>query len=89
MTRIDGIKRSISKVKWMRKRMHTKTRRGYQIKKKKAKEIEKVKMKYKTKGEMKTRPIAISRVLRVFSDRRTDQQTDRPTERLIESRARD
>ena len=40
-----------------------------------------------------TRPIAISRVLRVFSDGRTDRptdrQTDRPTERLIESRARD
>ena len=29
----------------------------------------------------KTRPIAISRVLRVFSDGQTDRQTDRPTYR--------
>ena len=40
-----------------------------------------------------TRQIAISRVLRAFSDRQTDRQTDRPTDRptewLIESRARD
>ena len=39
-----------------------------------------------------TRQIAISRVLRVFSDRQTDQPpnrlTDQPTEWLIESRAR-
>ena len=40
-----------------------------------------------------SRLIAISRVLRVFSDgqtnRQTDRQTDRPTEWLIELRARD
>ena len=36
---------------------------------------------------METRPIAISRVLR--EQRRTDGPTDRPTEWLIESRARD
>ena len=30
---------------------------------------------------LKTRPIAISHVLRVFSDGQTDRQTDRPTDR--------
>ena len=43
--------------------------------------------------KQKTRPIAISRVLRAFSDgptdRPTDRPTDQPTEWLIESRARD
>ena len=40
---------------------------------------------------IKTRPIAISRVLREQrpTDRPTDGPTDRPTEWLIESRARD
>ena len=33
---------------------------------------------------METRPIAISRVLRVFSDRETDRLTDRPTNRRTE-----
>ena len=41
----------------------------------------------------KTRPIPISRVLRVFSDRQTDRLTDQPTnqqtEWLIELRTRD
>ena len=36
----------------------------------------------KKKLEEKTRQIAISRVLRVFSDRQTDRQTDRPTDRV-------
>ena len=35
---------------------------------------------------VKTRPIAICRVLRVFSDGRTDRPTDRPTDRQTEDR---
>ena len=36
---------------------------------------------------MSTRPIAISRVLRAYSDGPTDGPTEGPTKRLIESRA--
>ena len=58
--------------------------RGWEIEEKilaQSREEENDEEEEKTRGKRETRPIAISRVLRAISDRRTDRRSDRATKK--------